>query len=330
MRGMSRAIAGMTVADVGLGCMGFSHAYGYAMERAEVVTMIRKAHDIGYTFFDTAECYTGVHADGREAINEEVVGEALRPIREQVIIATKCGVQHLPQRRELRDSRPEVIRRSIEGSLRRMGLDYIDLYYQHRIDANVEPEVVAETMAELIREGKIRAWGISEVGESYLRRAHAVCPVAAVQNCYSMVERGDEAFFPIVEELGVAYVSYSPLCNGLLSVNFDMDFERCEADHRTRMRQYTPQGLEQCRGVLDLLRRLAAEKDCTPAQISLAWMLCKKPYIIPIPGTRKEARLRENFGAAAVQLSPQELADIDAALNAMDFSYVGGTPCRVR
>lgn len=323
---MSRLIADMAVSDVGLGCMGFSHAYGVAMERRAAVAQLRLAHEMGYTFFDTAECYTGAYADGREAINEEVVGEALRPIRERVIIATKCGVQHLPQHRELRDSRPEVIRRSIEGSLRRMGLDYIDLYYQHRIDAHVEPEVVAETMAGLIREGKIRAWGISEVGEEYLRRAHAVCPVAAIQNCYSMVERGDEALFPVLEELGIAYVSYSPLCNGLLSVNFDMDFERCEADHRTRMRQFKPEGLEQSRPVLELLCALAAAKEATPAQLALAWMLCKKPYIIPIPGTRKEARMRENLGAASVQLSPQEVASIDAALAAMDFSPIGGTP----
>ena len=307
--------------------MGFSHAYGPALPQNEVVARIRLAFDLGYSFFDTAECYTGFDAAGAPVANESPVGEALRPIREQVILATKCGVQHLPGRQQRLDSRPESIRRAVEGSLRRLGVDYIDLYYQHRIDPAVEPELVAATMAELIREGKIRAWGISEVGEAYLRRAHAVCPVAAVQNCYSMVERGDEAFFPVLEELGIAYVSYSPLANGLLSTHFELPYTG-PLDHRSFMRQFQPEGQEACRGLLLFLQELARDKEATPAQIALAWMLCKKPYIIPIPGTRREARLRENFGATRVQLTPQELAAIDSRLNAMDFSAIGGTPAR--
>lgn len=324
---MSRKIADMEVSDVGLGCMGFSHAYGPAMDRAEAVAMIRRAFDMGYTLFDTAECYTGHDAAGREALNEDVVGEALLPLRDKVTLATKCGVQHLPGRRELRDSRPETIRRSVEGSLRRLRTDHIDLYYQHRIDANVEPEDVAATMGELIREGKIRHWGISEVGEDYLRRAHAVCPVAAIQNCYSMIYREDEPLFPVLEELGIAYVSYSPLANGLLSAAFDMDFSG-EADHRTRMAQFKPNGLALCSGLLEMLHRVAAEKACTPGQVALAWMLCKKPWIIPIPGSRKEARLRENFGSAQVQLSADDLAALDAQLATMDFLPIGGSPSR--
>lgn len=325
---MSRKIADMVAPDVGLGCMGFSHAYGEAMERGEAVRMIRKAYEMGYRLFDTAECYTGLYADGREAINEDVVGEALQPIRDQIILATKCGVQHLPGHRELRDSRPESIRLAVEGSLRRLRTDCIDLYYQHRIDDRVEPEVVAETMGELIREGKIRHWGISEVGEEYLRRAHAVCPVAAIQNCYSMIYREDDTLFPVLEELGIAYVSYSPLANGLLSAAFDMDF-RSELDHRLRMAQFKPEGLEQSRGLLAALRSLAQQKDATPAQVAMAWMLCKKPYIIPIPGSRKEARLRENFGAGGVQLSAEEVAAVDAQLDAMDFRSIGGSPKKV-
>lgn len=324
---MSRWIAGVQVSDIGLGCMGFSHAYGEAMDHREAVAMIRRAVDMGYSFFDTAECYTGFDAAGNPVANELPVGEALRPVRDRVVIATKCGVQHLPGHRELRDSRPESIRRAVEGSLQRLGIDYIDLYYQHRIDAHVEPEVVAATMQELIREGKIRAWGISEVGEAYLRRAHAVCPVAAVQNCYSMTERWDDAFFPVLEELGVAYVSYSPLTNGLLSDHVIPVFPSL-LDHRRRMRQFTPEGQELCRCLLEMLRRVAAEKAATPAQIALAWMLCKKPYIIPIPGTRREDRLRENFGATAIRLSPDEVAAIDAQLDAMDFSGIGGSPSR--
>lgn len=321
---MSRQIADLSVSDVGLGCMGFSHAYGVAMDRKSAVEMLRRAYDMGYSFFDTAECYIGQYADGAEAVNEDVVGEALQPVRDRVVLATKCGVQHLPGHRELRDSRPEEIRRAVEGSLRRLRTDCIDLYYQHRIDVNVEPEVVADTMAALIREGKIRHWGISEVGEEYLRRAHAVCPVAAVQNCYSMIYREDEALFPVLEELGVAYVSYCPLANGLLSAAFDMGFSS-PLDHRLRMAQFTPAGLEQSRELLELLRSLAVQKQATPAQLALAWMLCKKPYIIPIPGSRKEARLQENFGAGGVHLSAGELAALDARLEGMDFRSIGGS-----
>lgn len=318
-------IADMRVSDIGLGCMGFSHAYGEAMEHKAAVDVMRRAFDMGYTFFDTAECYTGYDAEGRDAFNEISVGEALRPIRDQVVIATKCGVQHLPGRREVRDSRPVAIRRSVEGSLRRLGTDRIDLYYQHRIDDQVPPEVVAETMAELIREGKIRHWGVSEVGEEYLRRAHAVCPVAAVQNCYSMVERQDASLFPVLEELGVAYVSYSPLANGLLSVYYDTP-SHTPLDHRNRMRQFKPEGLDASRELMELLSRLAEEKSATPAQVALAWMLCKKPYIIPIPGSRKVTRLRENIGAVAVSFSAHELESLDAYLDAMDLTPIGGSP----
>lgn len=325
--GMNRKIADLSVSAVGLGCMGFSHAYGEAMERSEAVRMIRRAYEMGYTFFDSAECYIGKYADGTKAVNEDVVGEALEPIRDRVVVATKCGVHHLPGRRELRDSSPEEIRRAVEGSLRRLRTDCIDLYYQHRIDKNVEPETVADTMAALMREGKIRHWGISDVGEEYLRRAHNVCPVAAVQNCYSMVYRHDDCLFPVLEELGVAYVSYSPLTNGLLSVGFDLEFTS-SLDHRMLMKQFRPEGLEKSRELLELLRTLAEQKAATPAQVALAWMMCKKPYIIPIPGSRKEARLQENFGATALQLSPEEIAAVDTRLNAMDFSFIGGSPRR--
>ena len=222
-------IADMRVSDVGLGCMGFSHAYGAAMERTEAVRMLRRAYEMGYTFFDTAECYTGHEANGRESLNEELVGEALAPMRDCVVIATKCGVTHLPGRRQRLDSSPAAIRRSVEGSLRRLGVERIDLYYQHRIDPCVEPEVVAATMGELIREGKIRHWGISEVGEDYLRRAHAVCPVAAVQNRFSMLARWYEPLLPVLDELGVALVAFSPLANGVLSCHFETRFE-CPTD----------------------------------------------------------------------------------------------------
>ena len=204
------------VTPVGLGCMGFSHAYGVPTERPEATKMIRRAFEMGYDFFDTAECYTGINADGSTSFNEELVGEALHDVRNQVTIATKFGVQHSSSGL-LMDSRPETIHSAVDGSLTRLGVDCIDLYYQHRIDPKVEPETVAEVMKELIQAGKIRYWGISETTEEYLRRANAVCPVTAVQNRYSMLAREHEKIFPVLEELNVAYVAFSPLGNGFLS-----------------------------------------------------------------------------------------------------------------
>lgn len=316
--------SGLRVSSVGLGCMGITHASGAPMNKAEGARVIREAYEMGYTFFDTAECYTGVYPDGATVYNEEIVGDALRPVRDKVIIATKCGVRHGGDHLIL-DSSPETIRRSVEGSLRRLGIDCIDLYYQHRIDPKVEPEAVAETMAELIQEGKIRAWGISEANEDYLRRAHAVCPVAAIENRYSMMARWHETLFPVLEELGVAYVAFSPMANGFLTgrYNADSKFEQ-DIDFRSNMPQYTKEGFEKGSELLELLRTMATEKNATPAQISLAWMLCKKPYIIPIPGSRKPARLRENLGAAEIILSSSEVAAIDAKLDTMDLPVFGG------
>ena len=206
----------MYVTQVGLGCMGFSHAYGVAEDKQKAINTIQKAYDLGYNFFDTAECYTGVNEDGSISYNEEIVGEALKDVRDKVVIATKFGVMHKGDHLEF-DSSPETIRRSIEGSLKKLQTDYIDLYYQHRIDPQVEPEVVAGVMKELIEEGKIKAWGISEVNEDYLRRAHAVCPVTAIQNRYSMMATWHEHLFDVCEELGITYVAFSPMANGLLS-----------------------------------------------------------------------------------------------------------------
>ena len=317
--------SGIAVSPVGMGCMGITHASGAPMSPEEGVRVIRAAYDMGYTFFDTAECYTGLYPDGSVAYNETVVGEALRPVRDRVVIATKCGVQHGKDRSLLLDSRPETIRASLEGSLRRLGTDYVDLYYQHRIDPAVPPEAVAETMAGLIREGKIRAWGISEANEDYLRRAHAVCPVAAVQNRYSMMARWHEPLFPVLEELHIAWVAFSPMANGFLTGRYtpQSHFD-AKTDYRGAMPQYTEEGFRAASGLLALLRRLADEKHATPAQLSLAWMLCKKPYLIPIPGSRKPERLAENLGAADVQLTAGEIARIDAALDTMHFAVFGG------
>ena len=209
----------LEVSAVGLGCMGFTHAYGTAMDEKEAAKAIAEAVEMGYTFFDTAECYLGNRADGTIARNEDLVGEALKPYRSRIKLATKCGVAHSPEGL-VTDSRPETIRKSIEGSLKRLQTDYVDLYYQHRIDPKVEPEEVAGVMADLIKEGKILHWGISETDEAYLRRAHAVCPVTAVQNRLSMMARWHESLFPVLEELNVGFVAFSPLANGFLTDAF--------------------------------------------------------------------------------------------------------------
>jgi aryl-alcohol dehydrogenase-like predicted oxidoreductase len=319
---------GQEITSVGLGCMGFSHAYGAPTEKNEAVSMIRKAYDMGYNFFDTAECYTGTNADGSTSFNEELVGEALKDVRSKVVIATKFGVQH-SRTGLLTDSRPETIRKSVEGSLSRLGVETIDLYYQHRIDPKVEPETVAEVMKELIAEGKIRAWGISETTEDYLRRAHAVCPVAAIQNRYSMLAREHEQIFPALEELGVTFVAFSPLGNGFLTGKYDAtsSFDK-GTDFRSHMPQYTEEGFAAAEELMKLLKQMAEEKQATSGQISLAWMLCKKPYIVPIPGSRKEERLKENLGSKDVVLTAEEIAEIDALLDKMVLPVYGQNPTR--
>ena len=316
----------LTVSAVGLGCMGFSHASGAPTEKSVAVKTLREAYEMGYTFFDTAECYTGVNPDGSTSYNEELVGEALRDVRDKVVIATKCGVHHAPDQSLILDSSPATIRASVEGSLKRLGIDAIDLYYQHRIDPDVSPEEVAGTMADLIKEGKIRHWGISETTEDYLRRAHAVCPVTAVENRYSLMARWHGSLFPVLEELGVGFVAFSPMANGFLSGAYTVDskFEP-GTDYRCRMPQYTPEGFEKSRALMELLRTLAEEKQATPAQISMAWMLCKKPYIVPIPGSRKPERLKENLGAGEIELSKEEIATIDTALDGMELPVFGGS-----
>lgn len=314
----------LTVSAVSLGCMGMTHASGAPADPKEMTRLLHEAVDMGYLYFDTAECYTGTNADGTTAYNEELVGPALKPYRHEVVIATKCGVQHSPEGLVM-DSRPETIRRSVEGSLKRLDTDYIDLYYQHRIDPEVPAEEVAGTMSELIKEGKVLHWGISETDESYLRKAHAVCPVTAIQNRYSMMARWYEGLFPVLEELGIGYVAFSPLANGVLSDRYNKD-SRFEAgtDYRSFMPQFKPEAFEANRELFGLIRTLSEEKGATPAQISLAWMLCKKPYIVPIPGTRKAERLKENAGASDVILTAGEVKAIDEKLERMPMSQVFG------
>lgn len=326
---MERRVLGknMEVSAIGLGCMGFSHAYGAPTEKKEAIRMIRYAFDCDYTLFDTAEVY-GTADDPH--VNEQLVGEALRPIRNHVQIATKFGIRFDMSSTQVNhplipDSRPEVIRKSVEGSLKRLQTDHIDLYFQHRIDPAVEPETVAGIMKELIKEGKILHWGISEANEEYLRRAHAVCPVTAVENRYSMMARHYEALFPVLEELNIGLIAFSPMANGFLTGAYGkgMQFDK-KLDYRSNMPQFTDEAVEQNQELLHLLHHMAETKDATPAQISMAWMLCKKPWIVPIPGTRKQERLVENAGAAEVKLSAEEVTALDNALDHIKMSAVFG------
>lgn len=321
--------ADLTVSAVGLGCMGMSHAYGAPADKKEMTELLAKAVDMGYTFFDTAEVY-GTPESPHD--NEELVGAALKPYRDKIVLATKFGIHFdmtspAVNKPLLPDSRPEVIRASVEASLMRLGTDHIDLYYQHRLDPKIPIEEVAGVMADLIREGKITLWGMSEATEDAIRRAHAVCPVTAVQNRYSMMARWYENLFPVLEELNIGYVAFSPLANGFLSGKYDKTSQfEAGTDYRSVMPQFQPENIDRNQALLELLNSLSREKKATPAQISLAWMLCKKPYIVPIPGTRKYSRLIENAGAADIMLSAEEVGAIDTALDGMEMSQVfGGT-----
>lgn len=319
--------ADLKVSAVGLGCMGFSHAYGAPTDTKTAIETIRKSVEMGYDFFDTAEVY-GTADDPHQ--NEMLVGEALKDIRDKVIIATKFGIRFDISSPEVNkplipDSRPETIRASVDASLKRLGTDHIDLYYQHRTDPNVPIEEVAGVMWELIKAGKITHWGLSEANEDQVRRAHKVCPVTAIQNRYSMMARWHENLFPVLEELNIGFVAFSPLANGFLSGKYGKGTQFDGAlDYRSAMPQFTEKGVEQNSELLSLLNRLAEEKNATPAQISLAWMMCKKPYIVPIPGSRKPDRLKENADAANIVLSDGEIAGIDKALDKMEMSAVFG------
>lgn len=300
----------LEVSAIGFGCMGISQSYGTPLPRQEGVKLIRAAVERGVTFFDTAEVY-GPFA------NEEVVGEALAPFRDHVVIATKFGFDIDPVTRENRGvtSRPARIRRAVEGSLRRLGIETIDLLYQHRVDPNVPIEDVAGTVKDLIAEGKVRHFGMSEPGVQTLRRAHAVQPVAALQNEYSLWTRGPETngILDACDELGIGFVPYSPLGKGFLTGTMNKDTKLGKSDFRNSVPRFAPQAMEKNQALVDLLKRVAAEKGATPAQIALAWLLAQRPAIAPIPGTTKLHRLEENIGAADIQLSDTDLRGISDA-----------------
>ena len=308
---------GLEVSAIGLGCMGMDHAYGAPADREEMIKLIRRAVELGCNFFDTAVVYG-------EA-NEVLLGKALEIYnREDVIIATKFGIygQKMVDGKPENDlnSKPDSIREQLEGSLERLGVDYIDLYYQHRVDPEVEPEVVAGVMKELLAEGKIKHWGLSNAPLDYLRRAHAVCPVTCIENQYSMVFREPEdEIFKVCEELGIGFVAYSPLGNGFLSGKYDANTVYPEGDFRNKMGRFSPEVMQKNQALLALLKEIADSKNATSAQIVLAWELAQKPWIVPIPGTTKMHRLEENLGGVDIELSPEELKGINAALDALDI-----------
>jgi aryl-alcohol dehydrogenase-like predicted oxidoreductase len=306
--------SGLEVSAIGLGCMGMSFSYGPPADKKEMISLLRAAVEKGVTFFDTAE------VDGPYA-NEELVGEALYPLRDRVVIATKFGFnldpKHDPRGMQGSpglDSRPEHIKQVAEGSLKRLKVDAIDLFYQHRVDTNVPIEDVAGAVKDLIREGKVKHFGLSEAAAKTIRRAHAIQPVTAVQSEYSLWTRGPEAeVLPTLEELGIGFVPYSPLGRGFLTGKIDQNTTFDRTDFRNTIPRFTPAARKANQALVDLLAKIGARKKATPAQIALAWLLAQKPWIVPIPGTTKMVRLDENIGAAAVKLTPADLREIDDA-----------------
>jgi len=299
--------SGLEVSALGLGCMGMSIAYGLPADKQEMIVLIRKAVERGVTFFDTAEIY-GPYT------NEELVGEALAPFRGKVAIATKFGIKMDSNGQQVQDSRPEGIRQSLEGSLKRLRVDAIDLYYQHRVDTEVPIEDVAGAVKDLIRAGKVKHFGLSEPGVKTIRRAHAVQPVTAIQSEYSLWwRRPEEELLPTLEELGIGLVPFSPLGKGFLTGKIDEKTEFVKNDFRNIVPRFTPEARKANQALVDLIKKIAERKQATPAQIALAWLLAQKPWIVPIPGTTKLSRLEENIGAVAVELTSQDLREIESA-----------------
>jgi aryl-alcohol dehydrogenase-like predicted oxidoreductase len=306
--------SGLTVSEIGLGCMGMSWSYGPPKDRQEMISLIREALEHGITFFDTAEVYGPL-------LNEELVGEALEPFRGQVAIATKFGWDSNPDdggKWSVLNSRPEHIKQVAEASLKRLRTDAIDLFYQHRVDLNVPIEDVAGAVKDLIGEGKVRHFGLSEAGAQTIRRAHAVQRVAALQSEYSLFWRQpEETVIPVLEELGIGFVPFSPLGKGFLTGAIDETTQFDSTDFRSSVPRFSPENRKANQPIVDLLRGFAKEKRATPAQIALAWLLAQKPWIVPIPGTTKRARLEENLGALDVELTPADVQALDEASSAI-------------
>jgi aryl-alcohol dehydrogenase-like predicted oxidoreductase len=321
MRKRKLGKSGLEVSALGLGCMGMSANYGAPRERLEMIALIRTAVECGVTFFDTAESYGPF-------TNEELVGEALAPFCDQVVIATKFGhdIDPMTGQRGGLNSRPEHIKQVAEASLKRLKIDLVDLFYQHRVDPNVPIEDVAGAVNDLIMEGKVKRFGLSEAGAETIRRAHAVQPVTAVQSEYSLWSRDPEAeVLPTCEELGIGFVPWSPLGQGFLTATVDPAMTFAASDVRSRFPRFTPEARKANQPIVDLLSHVAARKNATPAQIALAWLLAQKPWIVPIPGTRKLERLEENLGAVDVRLTAEDLREIDSAFSKINVQGARGT-----
>lgn len=308
--------SGLEVSALGLGCMGMSFSYPPFPDRQDMIKLIHKAVDLGVTFFDTAEVYGPL-------INEELVGEALQPFRGKVVIATKFGFRPTAPG-EARwtevDSRPEHIREVVEGSLKRLRVEAIDLYYQHRVDPNVPIEDVAGAVKDLIQAGKVKHFGMSEAGAQTIRRAHAVQPVTAVQSEYSLWwRRPEEQILPTLEELGIGFVPFSPLGKGFLTGKIDEKTQFGSSDFRNTIPRFTPENRKANQALVDLLGRIAGQKNATPAQVALAWLLAQKPWIVPIPGTTKLHRLEENLAAVNLELTPADLQEIQVAASQIEI-----------
>lgn len=303
-----RKLGDLEVSALGLGCMGMSFGYGPPKDKQEMISLIRTAVERGITLFDTAEVYGPF-------TNEELVGEAVAPVRDRVVIATKFGFKLGPNGEQIGvDSRPEHVKEVAEASLKRLNTDRIDLFYQHRVDPDVPIEDVAGAIKDLIQQGKVRHWGLSEAGVQTVRRAHAVQPVAALQSEYSLWHRAPEAeTLPALEELGIGFVPFSPLGRGFLTGKIDENTTFDSSDFRNKVPRFTPEARKANQALVDLLAQTAARKNATPAQIALAWLLAQKPWIVPIPGTTKLSRLEENIGAVEVELTAEDLREIDRA-----------------
>ena len=311
---------GLEVSAVGLGCMGFTQSYPPYPDRKEAIANLREAVDLGVAFFDTAEVYSAFN-------NEELVGEALEPVRDKVVIATKFGYDlvNMPDlntsaRPVSLSSKPATIRKAVEGSLRRLRTDHIDLYYQHRVDPDTPIEEVADTVASLIKEGKVLHWGLSEAAPATVRRAHAVCPLTAVQSEYSLWYRQvEKELLPTLEELGIGFVPFSPLGKAMLTGRFDRNTTFEKTDFRSAIPRFQPENMQHNVALVEYVEDLARKKETTPARIAIGWLLAQKPWIVPIPGTKRIERIKENIGGADVCFTAEELADIRRHLDSIEI-----------
>ncbi len=304
--------SGITVSEIGLGCMSMNFGYGRPSPEKDMIELIHKAVDMGVTLFDTAESY-GPY------INEELVGKALDGLRDKVSIATKCGIAFAADGNLILDARAETLRKSLEGSLKRLRTDHVDIYYLHRVDPKVPVEDVAETMSRFIAEGKIRGWGLSEVGPKTIERAQAVCPLAAVENEFSMIFRESEenGVFDVLEKNNIGFVPYSPLGRGFLTGTINPNEKLVETDFRRNLPLFYPENIKAHQGIIDFIRQMAEAKQATASQIALAWVLARRPWIVPIPGTTKLHRLEENIGAANVVFTEEEMIELNRMLDAL-------------